>query len=455
MSSLGKIERLPREVREELNLRLDNNEPGGPLLEWLNGRREVRQVLKEQFAGAAITKQNLSDWRNGGFAVWQFRRDWVADARELAADAGEVEGAIHRRLADALATVLTARYASVLHRWDGEVSEAFMRKLRTLRMMCQDVTRLRQGEHSEAKLKIQEGWLEEAREKTEAEVVEKFEEWAENKDVHDWLVQTWVSPKDRERRKRELLGLPPLEGESKVQSSKSQVEAASPAESSLSRKSNVQTPKSKQNSNLKLQASVEGQPADDAFGCLEQTEQMEAQEEADWAALERATPAGQAGSSPVNPRTGEKPDTQPGPWDLLPPNVPRSCAGPCMAGPQGYCLKCFWKPGEIGQPTENLPAEFAKVIAARRRAHELVHTAGRAAASPESAADSPRPPAPPVRKIPSPCVGGCRRDPDGHCRSCGRSIPEVLRWPTMSEAEKAQMSGVLAQRLAKLGGGSA
>ena len=197
--------------------------PGGPLLEWLNGRREVKSVLKEQFEGAAITKQNLSEWRNGGFAIWQFRRDWVADARELAADAGEVEGAIPRRLADALATVLAGRYASVLHRWDGEVTEEFMQKLRALRMMCQDVTRLRKGERSAAKLKIQEGWLEEAREKTEAEVVEKFEEWAKNKDVHDWLVQTWVSPKERERRKRELLGWPPLEDESKVQSLKSKV----------------------------------------------------------------------------------------------------------------------------------------------------------------------------------------------------------------------------------------
>ena len=65
---------------------------------------EVRSVLKEQFEGAAITKQNLSEWRNGGFAIWQFRRDWVADAEELAADAGDVERAIPSRLVDALAT---------------------------------------------------------------------------------------------------------------------------------------------------------------------------------------------------------------------------------------------------------------------------------------------------------------------------------------------------------------
>ena len=33
----GKIARLPRDVREELNRRLDNNAPGGPLLAWLSG----------------------------------------------------------------------------------------------------------------------------------------------------------------------------------------------------------------------------------------------------------------------------------------------------------------------------------------------------------------------------------------------------------------------------------
>ena len=370
MSTLGKIERLPREVRDELNRRLDNNEPGGPLLAWLNGRREVRSVLKEQFEGAAITKQNLSEWRNGGFAIWQFRRDWVADAEELAADAGDVARAIPSRLVDALATVLAGRYASVVHRWDGEVTEEFMQKLRALRMMCQDVTRLRKGEHSAAKLKIQEGWLEEAREKTEAEVVEKFEEWAKNKDVHDWLVQTWVSPKERERRKREMLGLPPL------------------AEETLGGKSNDQTSNSKENSNSKVQAAnpVGVGPAESGLGAegggvpTQQGSQAGVVEEAqvapvpphpgplpqgegEWSADAHQNDGHRGRKVAMSPaesgvgQTGGQADRleacptltapEPGPFDGLPPSVPKPCPpGKCVPVRNGACT-CGWTPAEV------------------------------------------------------------------------------------------------------------
>ena len=120
--------------------------------------------------------------------------------------------------------MVAARYASLLRHWNGEVTDEFQRDLRALRCLCRDVTQLRRGEHSAAKLDIQEGWLEEKREKTEAEVVAKFEAWAKNTEVHDWLVKTWVNPEERERRKREMLGLPPLEeppggGKSNVQTS--------------------------------------------------------------------------------------------------------------------------------------------------------------------------------------------------------------------------------------------
>lgn len=204
----GKIARLPAEVRAELNRRLHNNEPGGPLLHWLNTRPEVRAVLKEQFDGVAVSKQNLSEWRDGGFAEWRARREWFDEVRELEAEAGELQQTLHGRLADRLATVLTARYAALLHRWNGEVTDEFQKKPRVLHEMCRDITHLRRGEHSAAKLAIQEGWLEEERQKTKEKVVAHFEEWAKNVEVHDWLVKTWVNPEERERRKREMLGLP-------------------------------------------------------------------------------------------------------------------------------------------------------------------------------------------------------------------------------------------------------
>ncbi|HTB83363.1 MAG TPA: hypothetical protein VK742_06890, partial [Candidatus Sulfotelmatobacter sp.] len=66
----GKIARLPRAIRDELNSRLDRGEQGGSLLAWLNGLPPVAQVLAREFGGVAISKQNLCEWRAGGFAEW-------------------------------------------------------------------------------------------------------------------------------------------------------------------------------------------------------------------------------------------------------------------------------------------------------------------------------------------------------------------------------------------------
>jgi hypothetical protein len=209
MNRNGKIARLPADLLRELNQRLDRNEDGGNLLNWLNTSPEVRTVVDQDFNGAAITKQNLHEWREGGFAEWRARRECFDQARDLAGDADDFTRSLPGRLADRLATVLTARYAALLHHWDGEVTDELQKKLRVLHGLCRDVTCLRRGEHSAAQLALQEGWLEQEREKTEEEVVAKFEEWSKNVEVHDWLVQTWIPPEERERRKREMFGLPP------------------------------------------------------------------------------------------------------------------------------------------------------------------------------------------------------------------------------------------------------
>jgi hypothetical protein len=206
----GKIARLPREIRDELNRRMQDAEAGDTLLPWLNARPEVQSVLARQFGGCAINKQNLSEWRAGGFAEWQTRQEMLADARELAADAAELETATEGRLTDHLATVLGARYASALAGWDGQPTEEIRNKLKVLRGMCQDIVELRRGDHSGARLKMERDRLEEKREKTEEEVVQQFEEWAKIPAVHDFLCQTWVTPRERERRKREIFGRPPL-----------------------------------------------------------------------------------------------------------------------------------------------------------------------------------------------------------------------------------------------------
>ena len=211
MARNGKIARLPRDLREELNRRLQDGEPGGPLLAWLNALPAVLAVLARDFGGCVISKQNLSEWRAGGFVEWQARQETLAQARELAADATELAAATEGKLTDHLATVLAARYASALAGWNGEVTDEFRRKQRALRGLCQDIVELRRGDHSGARLNLERERLEREREKTEEEVVAQFERWAGNQKVRDWICQDWVSPEERKRRLREIFGLPPEE----------------------------------------------------------------------------------------------------------------------------------------------------------------------------------------------------------------------------------------------------
>src|ERR1700730_1045193 len=66
----GKIARLAKKLREELGRRVEDGEPGPSLLQWLNGRRDVKAVLRAQFGGRPVNKQNLSAWRRSGHVEW-------------------------------------------------------------------------------------------------------------------------------------------------------------------------------------------------------------------------------------------------------------------------------------------------------------------------------------------------------------------------------------------------
>ena len=209
MSRNGKIARLPRELRDRLNARLDNGESAVRLTEWLNALPEVEQVLRKYFAGRPISEQNMSEWKSGGYRDWLARQEMLAQTRELTADAAELSEAAGGRLTDHLATALAARYAAALVGWNGDANEDFARKLRTLRALCQDIVELRRGDHSGARLNIEQERLDREREKTEEEVAEHFKRWAQNPAVREWMCKNWISPEERERRMREILGLPP------------------------------------------------------------------------------------------------------------------------------------------------------------------------------------------------------------------------------------------------------
>jgi hypothetical protein len=209
MTRNGKIARLSRPIRDELNRRLQDGEPGTRLVAWLNGLPDTQRVLATDFGGRSINEQNLCEWKAGGYREWLARQEALSQARELVADAKELTAATDGRLTDHLATVLAARYAAALAGWDGEITDEFRRKLRVLRSLCQDIVELRRGDHSGARLNMEQERLEREQEKTEEEVVEHFKRWVKNPEVRDWICQNWVSPEERERRLRAIFGLEP------------------------------------------------------------------------------------------------------------------------------------------------------------------------------------------------------------------------------------------------------
>jgi len=86
---VGKIARLPEQIREELNRKLKNGARAKNLVAWLNQIPDVNAMLAECFAGHPIREQNISEWRAGGYQDWLEEQRWIAQMvllRENSAD---------------------------------------------------------------------------------------------------------------------------------------------------------------------------------------------------------------------------------------------------------------------------------------------------------------------------------------------------------------------------------
>jgi hypothetical protein len=116
MTRRGKIARLPLNIRETLNSRLENGDPGHILVLWLNSLPEVRSILAAYFKAHPITQQNLSEWKRGGFIDWQRKQVTSQRVRHLLESSHALGGAAGRQsLPDRLADILAAELAVETH----------------------------------------------------------------------------------------------------------------------------------------------------------------------------------------------------------------------------------------------------------------------------------------------------------------------------------------------------
>ncbi len=170
----GKIARLPREIRGQLNQRLERSEQSPQLLDWLNALPEVKELLQNHFAGVPISRQNLSEWRQGGFEEWLARRNLCEDARDVTELAGKMDDEKTQMvLADDVAQVLAARFGSLIANWNGEVDEKFEAKSRILNRLCRSVVQLQRGMHRSKREGFELTCKWEEKEKADEEVLKK------------------------------------------------------------------------------------------------------------------------------------------------------------------------------------------------------------------------------------------------------------------------------------------
>ena len=151
----GKIARLPKGIREELNRRLRDGKFGPALLKWLNEQRECQDVLDKEFDGRSITKQNLSEWRQGGYEDWLRNEEARQRVQALMEKAGDLENeAGGMAIADRLGTLLAAELAVEMEQLESiqDPKERWARR----KDIAQELYRLRREDHHARKLRMAE-----------------------------------------------------------------------------------------------------------------------------------------------------------------------------------------------------------------------------------------------------------------------------------------------------------
>lgn len=155
MARIGKIARLPQFVRNQLNRRIEDGEPGRPVVEWLNAHPAVLEVVGCQFGGRAITEQNLSEWRQGGFKDWQRHQVTRALARDFLAEAEELEEEIgYTPMPDRLTETVALTLARLLR--EAVEGEKGPQQRVAILEIAREIARLRDGDRQMERFRREE-----------------------------------------------------------------------------------------------------------------------------------------------------------------------------------------------------------------------------------------------------------------------------------------------------------
>ena len=175
----SKIGRLSFAVRNELNERICDGAQGAELLDWLNGLKETKKILREMKSDA-VNAQNLTDWRSTGYKDWL---DDQADAdrfRRLAEVSHTLATAAGGSAAGVACNIATAKIMDALEGADEDKIADLTRALAALRSGENAAQKVALAEEKNALAKEQ---LELSRAKFERDTTRLFIKWAQSKDA--------------------------------------------------------------------------------------------------------------------------------------------------------------------------------------------------------------------------------------------------------------------------------
>ena len=183
----SKIGRLPFAVRNELNERIRDGAQGAEILDWLNGLKETRKILREMGSASEraasavpINAQNLTDWRSSGYRDWLDDQDRADRIRRLAEVSQTLATAAGGNAAGVGCNIATAKIMDILEAADedqvADLATALV-KLRASENAAQKVAL------AEEKNAIQKEQLELSRAKFERDTTRLFIKWAQSKDA--------------------------------------------------------------------------------------------------------------------------------------------------------------------------------------------------------------------------------------------------------------------------------
>ncbi|MCX6908332.1 MAG: hypothetical protein NTY01_09840 [Verrucomicrobia bacterium] len=154
MTRNGKIARMPRVIRDTVNLAFDAGLEGNAIVAWINAHPEAQKVLDLWFKGKPVTKQNLSEWKKGGYKEWRKQEEACDIVRRLSEKANALTVAADEvPISDQLSTVLMVELVSIARTLIDETADTQERWQR-LQELFRVLARVRQGDFNAGKLTL-------------------------------------------------------------------------------------------------------------------------------------------------------------------------------------------------------------------------------------------------------------------------------------------------------------